>query len=591
MNLDPCVNPDWKIAREAEKNMKTIGRLAEEMGLLPDELLPYGHYMGKIEQAAALERLASRPNGKYVDITAMTPTPLGEGKSTTTIGLLQGLGRRRLKASAAIRQPSAGPTMGMKGSAAGGGFAQCIPFVPYSLNFTGDIHAIGSAHNLAMTALTARMQHERNYDDAKLERLSGMPRLNIDPTAVYMGWALDFCAQALRHVIIGIEEDGHRNDGFMMRSHVDITVASEVMSILSLCRDLADLRQRLGRIVLALDKAGKPVTTEDLQVAGAMTAWLTEAIKPNLIQTIEGQPVLAHTGPFGNIALGQSSVIADRVGLKLSDIHITESGFAADMGFEKFWNLKCHYSGLKPDAAVVVATVRALKNHGGAPAPVPGQPLPEEYAANRPDLVEAGLPNLLHHIGLVKKAGIPQVVCINKFHNDAQDEISVIKKACEKAGATVAVSDHWAKGGDGALELADAVLDACGEKSAFKPAYDWNMPLKKKVEVIAREVYGADGVDFSPLAEEKLDRMLKRPDAAELGVCMVKTQYSLSDDPKAKGAPKGWRLRVRDALLYAGAGLVCPVAGDINLMPGTGSRPAFRNVDVDVKTGEVTGLF
>lgn len=592
MNLNPVEMPDWQIAREAEKNMKTIDALAGELGLLPDELLPYGRYMGKIEQAHVLERLHGRPDGKYVDITAMTPTPLGEGKSTTTIGLLEGLGKRKIKASAAIRQPSAGPTMGMKGSAAGGGLAQCIPLVPYSLNFTGDIHAIGSAHNLAMTALTARMQHERNYDDEKLQKLSGMRRLNIDPTAVSMGWALDFCAQALRNVIIGIEGDGRRNDGFMMRSHAVITVASEVMSILSLCSDLADLRRRMGKIILALDKSGNPVTTEDLEVAGAMTAWLTEAIKPNLIQTIEGQPVLAHTGPFGNIALGQSSVIADRVGLKLSDIHITESGFAADMGYEKFWNLKCRYSGLKPDAAVVVATIRALKNHGGAPAPMPGRPLPEAYTTEQVALVEAGLPNLLHHIGLVRKSGVPAVVCINRFHTDRQTEVDAVKRACEAAGAMVAVSKHWEKGGAGALELADAVTAACNSaENRFRPLYDWTEQLHNRIETVAREVYGADGVDFAPLAREKLARFQERPDASELGICMVKTQYSLSDDPTAKGAPANWRLRVRDALLFAGAGLVCPVAGDITLMPGTGSRPAFRNIDVNVKTGEVTGLF
>ncbi|MBD5553290.1 MAG: formate--tetrahydrofolate ligase [Desulfovibrio sp.] len=592
MQLSPIASPDWQIAREAEKNMKTVEALAAELGLLPAELMPYGRYMGKIEQAQVLARLADRPNGKYVDITAMTPTPLGEGKSTTTIGLLQGLGKRGIKASAAIRQPSAGPTMGMKGSAAGGGLSQCIPFVPYSLNFTGDIHAIGAAHNLAMTALTARMQHERNYDDAKLQKLSGMRRLSIDPTQVQMGWALDFCAQALRNIVIGMETDGRRNDGFMMRSHVIITVASEVMSILSLCRDLADLRKRMARIVLALDKYGNAVTTEDLEVAGAMTAWLTDAIKPNLIQTIEGQPVLAHTGPFGNIALGQSSVIADLVGLKLSEMHITESGFAADMGYEKFWNLKCHYSGLKPDCAVVVATIRALKHHGGAPAPKPGQPLPSEYTQENVGLVEAGMSNLLHHIGLVKKSGVPSVVCINRFHTDHDAEIAAVRAECEAVGAPVAVSDHWERGGDGALELADAVIAACNSgKQAFAPLYDWQASLKQRIETVAREVYGASGVDYTQYAAEKLERFESRVDVSELGVCMVKTQYSLSDDPAKKGAPKNWRLHVRDLLLFGGAGLVCPVAGDISLMPGTGSRPAYRNVDVDVHTGEVTGLF
>lgn len=592
MPLDPTKNPDWKIAREAEKNMKTVQVLAAELGLRPDELLPYGHYIGKIDQAAVLRRLGDAPNGKYVDVTAITPTPLGEGKSTTTIGLLQGFGKRGIRASATIRQPSGGPTMGMKGSAAGGGLSQCIPLTPYSLNFTGDIHAVGSAHNLAMTALTSRMQHERNYDDSTLERLSGMRRLNIDPTRVQTGWVMDFCAQALRHIIIGIEEEGRRNDGFMMRSHFDITVASEVMSILSLSRDLADLRERMGRIVLAVDKSGKPVTTADLEVSGAMTAWLLEAINPNLVQTIEGQPVLVHTGPFGNIALGQSSIIADRVGLKLNDVLVTESGFAADMGYEKFWNLKCKYSGLVPDTAVVVATVRALKNHGGAPQPMPGRPLPDEYVRGNPGLVEAGCANLLHHIGIVRRSGVPAVVCINRFHADTDEEIRTIRRICEDAGALVAVSEHWEKGGAGALELADAVLDACNSgKASFRPLYDWDLPLSRRVELIASHVYGADGVDFEPLAVKKLENLEKTQDCSQLGVCMVKTQYSLSDNPALKGVPRGWRLHINDVLFYGGAGYICPVAGDISLMPGTGSHPAFRNIDVNVETAEVTGLF
>lgn len=592
MVLDPTQNPDWKIAADAETRMKEIGQLAADLGLEGRELLPYGHYMGKVDQRAVMERLASRPDGLYVDVTAITPTPLGEGKSTTTIGLVQGLARRGQRSSAGIRQPSGGPTMGMKGSAAGGGLSQCIPLTPYSLNFTGDIHAVGAAHNLAMTALTARMQHERNYDDEKLARLSGSPRLNIDPTRVSTGWVMDFCAQALRNVIIGIEGDGRNNDGFMMRSHFDITVASEVMSILSLSRDLADLRTRLGRMVLASSRDGKPVTCNDLQCAGAMAAWLVEAVNPNLIQTIEGQPVFVHTGPFGNIALGQSSVIADRVALKLSDIHVTESGFAADMGYEKFWNLKCRYSGLKPDAVVIVATVRALKHHGGAPQPKPGSKLPEEYLREDVGLVEAGCSNLLHHIGIVRRSGIAPVVCINRFHTDSAAEVAAIRRICEQAGASVALSEHWEKGGEGALELADAVLDACKNKERdFRPLYDWALPLKDRIESVACNVYGADGVDFSALASRKLADLQKRGDAACLGICMVKTQYSLSDDPNKKGAPKGWRLGVRDVLLFGGAGLVCPVAGDISLMPGTGSHPALRNIDVDVRSGKVTGLF
>ncbi len=368
MVLDPKKHADWEIAQDAETRMKTVQQLGRDMGLLDKELLSYGHVMGKVDYRAVLERLGDRPNGKYVDVTAITPTPLGEGKSTTTIGLVQGLGRRNKRASAAIRQPSGGPTMGVKGSAAGGGLSQCIPLTQYSLGFTGDINAVMNAHNLAMVALTSRMQHERNYNDEKLLKLSGMPRLNIDPTNVNMGWVMDFCCQSLRNVIIGIDGTNGRSDGFMMRSRFDIAVSSEVMAILAIAKDLKDLRQRMGKIIVAYDRDGKPVTTADLEVDGAMTAWMVEAINPNLIQTIEGQPVFVHAGPFANIAIGQSSVIADRIGLKLNEYHVTESGFGADIGYEKFWNLKCHYSGLTPDAAVVVATVRALKSHGGARA-------------------------------------------------------------------------------------------------------------------------------------------------------------------------------------------------------------------------------
>lgn len=591
MNLDPKQHADWQIAQHAEKTMKHISAVAEDMGLLPEELLPYGHHMGKIDQQKLLNRCANKPNGKYINVTAITPTPLGEGKSTTTIGLTQGLGRRGKKSSAAIRQPSGGPTMGMKGSAAGGGLSQCIPLTPYSLGFTGDINAVMNAHNLAMVALTSRMQHERNYDDDKLESLSGMRRLNVDPTRVSMGWSMDFCCQALRNIIIGIDGINGQSDGFMMRSRFDIAVSSEVMAILSIANDLKDLRARMGRIIVALDRNGKPVTTADLEVDGAMTAWMVEALRPNLIQTIEGQPILVHAGPFANIAIGQSSVIADKVGLKCSEYHITESGFGADIGFEKFWNLKCHYSGLVPDAAVIVATVRGLKSHGGAPAPVPGRPLPEAYQKENVGIVEAGCSNLLHHISSVKRSGVPVVVCINAFATDTKAELQAIRHACENAGARVALSTHWEHGGDGALELADAVMDACAEEKTFTPLYDWKLPMQERMEKVAREVYGADGVELSPLASQKLRDLQALPNINELGLCMVKTQYSLSDDPSLKGAPTGWTLKVRDILHFGGAGLVVPVAGAITLMPGTGSRPAFRKIDVDVETGQVSGVF
>ncbi len=589
--LDPRHVPDWQIALEAEKSMKTVEQLADDLGLEKEELLPYGHYMGKIDARHVTDRLADRPNGKYIDVTAITPTPLGEGKSTTTIGLVQGLARRGRRSTAAIRQPSAGPVMGMKGSAAGGGLAQCIPLVPYSLNFTGDMHAVTQAHNMAMVALTARMQHERNYDDQKLVSMSGQPRLNIDPTQVRMSWAIDFCAQALRNIIIGIEGDGRRNDGFMMRSGFVITAASEVMTVLCLATDLADLRRRLGNIIVAADRHGKPVTCEDLQVAGAMTAWLTEAIKPNLIQTLEGQPVLVHAGPFANISLGQSSIIADKAALKLSDYHVTESGFGSEIGYEKFWNIKCQRSGLAPDCAVIVATMRALKRHGGAPAPVPGRPMPEPYTCERVDMVEEGCQNLLRHINIVKKSGVPVVVCLNAFATDTASETRAVRRFCEENGVRCAVSEHWGRGGDGALELADAVIDACEETSYFQPLFPPSRSFSERIETIATQIYGADGVEIAPSARKKLAELQARPDASELNVCMVKTQYSLSDNPQRVGAPTGWSMAGRDVLFHCGAGLVIPVAGDMSLMPGTGSRPSYRNIDVNTTTGTVTGLF
>jgi formyltetrahydrofolate synthetase len=587
MPLDPTKYPDWQIAEEAEKHMKTIYQLADELGLEKEELLPYGHYIGKVDYARVLARLKDRPDAKYIDVTAITPTPLGEGKSTTTIGLVQGLGRRGKRVTAAIRQPSGGPTMNIKGSAAGGGLSQCIPLTPFSLGFTGDINAIMNAHNLAMVALTSRLQHEFNYTDEQLAK-RGLKRLNIDPRNVQMGWVMDFCAQALRKIIIGL---GGKQDGFMMESRFDIAVSSEVMAILSVATDLKDFRERIGRIVVAYDKNGKPITTEDLEVAGAMTAWMVQAINPNLIQTIEGQPVFVHAGPFANIAIGQSSIIADRVALKLSEYHVTESGFAADIGFEKFWNLKCRYSGLKPHAAVIVATIRALKCHGGAPIPVPGRPIPEEYKYENVAWVEKGTENLIHCINIVKKAGINPVVCINVFHTDTENEIKAVRRLCEQAGARVAVSRHWQYGGEGALELADAVIDACKEENHFRFLYDLNMLQRQRIELIAKEVYGADGVEFSPQANQKLKDIEADPELSKLGTCMVKTHLSLSDNPNLKGVPKGWKLFVRDVLVFKGAGFVVPVAGDIKLMPGTSSDPAFRRIDVDVNTGKVKGLF
>ncbi len=590
MPLDPTKHADWEIAEAAGKHMKTSQALAGEMGILDDELLPHGHYITKVDYARVLERLKDKPDGKFIEVTAITPTPLGEGKSTTTLGLLQGIGKRGKKVTACIRQPSGGPTMNIKGSAAGGGLSQCIPLTEFSLGLTGDINAVINAHNLAMVAMTARMQHEFNYTDEQLAKRK-LKRLNIDPKNVEMGWVIDFCAQALRNIIIGL---GGKMDGFMMPSKFSIAVSSEVMAILSIFSDLADFRKRIGGIVVAYDKQGNPITTEDLEVAGAMTAWMREAINPNMLQSIEGQPCFVHAGPFANIAVGQSSVVADKMCLKLADYHITESGFGADIGFEKFWNVKCRYSGNIPNVSVITATVRALKHHGvnaGALPVVPGRPIPKEYSEENLKWLEDGCSNLIQHINTVKKAGINPVVCINRFHTDTNAEIKLVKKMAQSAGARVAVSEHWLKGGEGALELADAVLDACNDKVNFKFLYDMDTPLRKRVELIAKEVYGADRVSYSPEAAAKAERFEKDPMFNDYATMMVKTHLSLSHDPTIKGVPKGWTLHIRDFLTYGGARFICPVAGNISLMPGTSSDPAYRRVDVDVETGKVKGLF
>ncbi len=587
MALDPTKHADWEIAEEAEKRMKSIYQLGEEMGLQQEELLPQGHYVSKLDYLKILERLKDKPDGKYVDVTAITPTPLGEGKTTCTMGLVQGMGKRNKSVMGAIRQPSGGPTMNIKGSAAGGGLAQCIPLTPFSLGLTGDINAIMNSHNLGMVALTSRMQHENNYSDEELAKRN-LKRLDIHPKKVEFGWIIDFCAQALRNITIG---QGGKMDGPMMQSKFEIAVSSEIMAILSVAKNLEDMRDKMGKIVVAYDRFDRPITTADLEVDGAMTAWMVEALNPNLMQTLEGQPVAVHAGPFANIAIGQSSVISDRVALKLADYNITESGFGADIGFEKFWNLKCRYSGLKPHCAVVVATIRALKCHGGAPVPVPGRPMPEEYGKENVAWVEEGTKNLLHHIETVKKSGINPVVCINAFPTDTDNEIKAVRRLCEEAGARVAVSNHFMYGGDGALELADAVADACEEENDFRFLYDLDTPLEKRIELIAREVYGADGVSFGPDAQAKLKRMESDPDMKNMGTCMVKTHLSLSHEPSLKGVPKNWTLPVRDILTYKGAGFVVPVSGTISLMPGTGSDPAYRRIDVDTETGRVKGLF
>ncbi len=578
---------DWQIAEAAEERMKPIGRLAAELGLRDNELVPYGAKLAKVDYAKALERLDGAPRAKYIDVTAITPTPLGEGKTTTTLGLIQGLGVLGKRVCGAIRQPSGGPTFNIKGSAAGGGLAQCIPLTPLSIRFTGDIDCVTNAHNLAMVAMTARMQHERNYDDARLAQ-SHLRRLDIDPDRVQIGWAMDFCAQSLRSIRIG---RGGKMDGFEMDSGFQMSVASEVMAILSVATDLRDLRERIAHMVVAYDRQGNEVTTGALDVDGAMTAWLVDAINPNLVQTLEGQPVFVHAGPFANIAIGQSSIIADRLGTKLGEYHITESGFGADIGFEKFWNLKCRMSGLSPDAVVLVATIRALKMHGGGPAVKAGVPLADEYVTENLGLVEAGCENLLAHIDIVRKSGVRPIVCINSFHTDAQAEIDLVRRIAEAAGARAVCSEHWLKGGRGALELAEAVIETCNEPSHFQFLYDLTMPLRQRIELIAKEVYGAKGVTYTDEALAKAKRLEAESLGTHLGTCMAKTQLSLSHDPERKGRPTDWVLPINDILVYKGAGFVVPVAGSIRLMPGTGSNPAFRRIDVDVETGKVRGLF
>jgi formyltetrahydrofolate synthetase len=578
---------DWQISEAAEANMPTPDEWREKLGLQKDEILPYGR-IAKLDFLKIIDRLKDKKDGKYIEVTAITPTPLGEGKSTTSCGLMEGLGKRGKKVGGALRQPSGGPTMNIKGTAAGGGNALLIPMTEFSMGLTGDINDIMNAHNLAMVALTARMQHERNYDDEQLARLTKMRRLNIDPTRVEFGWIIDFCAQSLRNIVIGL---GGRMDGYTMQSKFGIAVSSELMAMLSIVTDLADLRKRMEEITLAYDKKGKPITTGDLEAGGAMTAWMRNTINPTLCCTAEYQPCFVHAGPFANIAVGQSSIIADRIGLKMFDYHVTESGFAADIGFEKFWNVKCRFSGLKPHVSVLTTTVRALKMHGGGPKVVAGIPLPEEYTKENIGLLEKGLENMLHLIGVIRKSGINPVVCINAFSTDTKAEWAVVKKAAEAAGARCAVSTHWADGGDGALDLADAVMDAANEEIDFKFLYPNEMKLRDRVAKIAKEVYGAADVSWNATATAKAKAFEADPKYDDYATMMVKTHLSLTHDPTLKGVPKGWTLPIRDVLIYSGARFLCPCAGDISLMPGTSSNPALRRVDVDVKTGKVTGIF
>lgn len=587
MKLDPTKMKDWQIAEAAEANLRPAADLAQELGIQDGEWDAYGKFLAKVDVTKVLKRVGAGRRGKYIDVTAITPTALGEGKTTTTLGLVEGLGRLGKKVIGCVRQPSGGPTFNIKGSAAGGGLAQVVPLTSLSLGLTGDIDAVTNANNLAMVALNARMQHERNHDDAWLAE-RGLKRLDVDESRIQFRWAMDFCAQGLRNIEIG---KGGKLDGYTCASGFYITVASEVMAILAMASDLKDLRERLSKIIVAYSKSGAPVTTRDLEVDGAMCALLVNAIKPTLMQSLEGQPMFVHAGPFANIAIGQNSVVADRLACALGDYVVTESGFASDMGFEKFWNIKCRCSGLKPDAVVLVATVRALKAHGGAPKVKAGLPLDPAYTTENLELLEKGCDNLLAHIDIIRRAGVQPVVCLNAFYTDTPAERELVRKVAERAGAAFAVSDHWLKGGEGALDLAKAVIAACDAPNDFAYLCDLAEPLKDRIERQVKEIYGGDGVDYEPLAAEKLAAFQANPETAHLPVCMAKTQYSLSHDPNLLGRPKGWRLPVRDVLLYQGAGLIVPVAGEIKLMPGTSASPAFRRVDVDVETGKVRGLF
>ncbi|MCL2409049.1 MAG: formate--tetrahydrofolate ligase [Oscillospiraceae bacterium] len=591
--LDPTKHKDWEIAADAMKSLPNVEYFREKMGLLPDEIIPYGK-TPKIDFIKVMERLKDKPDGKFIEVTAINPTPLGEGKSTTSLGLIQGMGALGKNVGGCLRQPSGGPTFNVKGTAAGGGNALLIPMTEFSLGLTGDINDIMNAHNLAMVALNARMQHERNYDDAKLKEI-GLKRLDIDPERVELGWVIDFCAQGLRNIRIGMDagpDDKNKGrNGFEINSKFGIAVGSELMAILSVATDLKDLRERIGKIIVAYNKKGEPVTTADLEVDGAMAAFMRNTINPTLCYTVEHQPCLIHAGPFANIAIGQSSIIGDRLALKLFDYHVTESGFGADIGFEKFWNVKCRLSNLKPHVSVLVCTVRALKMHGGGPAVVSGRPLPKEYTEQNLELLEAGAANLFHHVNNVKKAGINPVVCINAFATDTDAEHKLILDMCAAQGVRAAVSTHWEHGGKGAETLSKVVLEACEEETELKYLYPLEMKLRDRVEIIAKEIYGADGVDWEPLALEKAEMFENDPHYDDFSTMMVKTHLSLSHDPTLKGVPTGWRLPVRDILVYGGAKFLCPMAGSITMMPGTGSDPGYRRIDIDTNTGDVFGLF
>jgi len=622
--LDP-VPSDIEIAQAGK--LKPILQIAKELGIKENEFEFFGPYKAKIK-LEILERIGKRKDGKYIDVTAITPTPLGEGKTTTTVGLSQAIGAHLGKrVMTVIRQPSQGPTFGIKGGAAGGGYSQIIPMEDFNLHLTGDLHAITAAHNLCSAALDARMLHEQNTpEDEKLfnalcppdkkgnrkfsptmlrrlkklginktdpnqltsEEKSRFARLDIDPDGIQWRRVVDVNDRFLREIMVGLGKDeaGHEH-----KSGYDITVASEIMAILALTTSLEDMRDRLGRMVVAVNKRGEAVTAEDLGVAGALTVLMKDAIKPNLMQTLEGTPAIVHAGPFANIAHGNSSIIADKIALKLADYVLTESGFGADIGMEKFMDIKCRYSGLTPHVVVLVATIRALKMHGGGPKVVAGKPLPSEYTDENLDLLSKGMPNMIQHIENARKFGVNVVVAVNSFATDTPAEVELVRQAALAAGAVDAVeSRHWMEGGKGAVKLAEAVVKACEMPSGFRFLYDVNLPIKDKIEAIAREVYRADGVDYTPDVEEKIARFTKLG-FANLPICMAKTHLSFTDKAEVKGAPRNFRITISDIRASVGAGFIYPLLGTMRTMPGLPTRPVFYDVDVDLKTGKVVGLF
>jgi len=622
------VPSDIEIAQAGK--LKLITQIAEEAGLKLSELELYGSHKAKVHLEVR-DRLAKRPNGKYIDVTAITPTPLGEGKTTTTVGLSQALGAHLgKKVFTCIRQPSQGPTFGIKGGAAGGGYSQVIPMEDFNLHLTGDIHAITAANNLMAAAIDARMFNEREQsDDDKLyyamcpkdkqgqrhfaeshrrrmkrlgfwadtpeqltpEQRRALFRLDIDPASITWNRVVDINDRMLRQITVG---QGPEEKGFTRTTGYDITVASEIMAILALTTSLEDMRERFGRMVFGTNTRGEAVTAEDLGVAGALTVLMKDALLPNLMQTLEGTPVFVHAGPFANIAHGQSSIVADQIALKLvgkEGYVVTESGFGADIGMEKFMDIKCRYSGLTPDAVVLVATVRALKMHGGGPKVVPGKSLDKAYTDENLELLEKGMPNLIRHIENARKFGVPVVVAVNSFVTDTDAEINLVKRYALEAGAEGAYKcTHWAHGGQGLRDLAEAVVAAANKPKQFKFLYPLEMSIREKIETIAREIYRADGVDFSPEAEAKME-LYTRLGFSQLPICMAKTHLSFTANGDLKGAPTGFRLPIRDMRASVGAGFIYPLVGTMRTMPGLPTRPVFFDVDLDLKTGKVKGLF